>query len=249
MRRLPQTRRLRAARRLAAAGRVLPAALASACGPQTETDSGSSSPGAYTSARSSPSLALSTPLAPASPSVRVPAPPLTVPSDAAIALAVRWLRRRGGVAALAVIDSRGHLHGYHERLRFASASVVKAMLLVQYLRSHAAVPPNVRVQLRRMIVLSDNGATDHLFASVGARGLARLAQASGMQAFNAAADWALSQVTAADQARFFANMDRLIHARWRGFTRLLLSRFGPYRGWGIPQVAVRFGWHPFFKDG
>ena len=123
------------------------------------------------------------------------------------------------------------------------------MLLVQYLRSHAAVPPEVRVQLRRMIVFSDNGATDHLFASVGARGLARLAQASGMQAFNAAADWALSQVTAADQARFFANMDHLLHARWRGFARLLLSRFSPYRGWGIPQVAVRFGWHPFFKDG
>jgi hypothetical protein len=247
MRGLPHQWRSCSARRLAAAGLVLLAALALGCGRQARPDSGSSSPGASRSAPSFPGSAPS-PGALASPGVGLPGA-RTVPSDAAIALAVRWLRRRSGLDALAVIDSRGHLHGYHEHLRFASASLVKAMLLVQYLRSHGALPAAARAQLFRMIVLSDNGATDRVFAAVGARGLARLAQASGMQAFRAAADWALSQVTAADQARFFADMDRLIPAGRRGLARALLSRFGRYRGWGIPQVALRLGWRPFFKDG
>ena len=36
---------------------------------------------------------------------------------------------------MAVVDSRGELHGWHEHQRFTGASLVKAMLLVAYLRS------------------------------------------------------------------------------------------------------------------
>ena len=50
--------------------------------------------------------------------------------------AFAWAARRAGHVAVAVVDSRGRLYGYHAEEGFMSASVVKAMLLVAYLRGH-----------------------------------------------------------------------------------------------------------------
>jgi hypothetical protein len=177
------------------------------------------------------------------------APAVAVPSHAAFAAATRYLRNWGHVAALAVVDSQGNLLGFHEHRRFASASVVKAMLLVQYLRTHQRISAGLHADLSRMIVLSDNAATDRVFGLVGARGLRQLAVAAGMRSFVPASPWAVCQTTAADQARFFAGMDKLVPKARRHLVRGLLSTFGPYRGWGIPRLAVRLGWRPFFKDG
>ena len=93
------------------------------------------------------------------------------PSAAALAATERWLRARSGVTAFAVVDSRGRIHGYGYDVRYPSASVVKAMLLVQYLRTHAGIPARERFLLARMIVGSDNAATDRVFAQVGTGGL------------------------------------------------------------------------------
>ena len=79
------------------------------------------------------------------------------------------------MTALAVIDSRGRLHGYRYDTQFGSASVVKAMLLVQYLRAHPGIPRHERLLLTRMVVGSDNAATDRVFAQVGTGGLSDLA--------------------------------------------------------------------------
>jgi hypothetical protein len=56
------------------------------------------------------------------------------PLPEAIAGAQAWLAERDGVTAFAVVDSQGDLYGSNEDETFVSAGVVKAMLLVGYLR-------------------------------------------------------------------------------------------------------------------
>jgi len=171
------------------------------------------------------------------------------PSAAALATTERWLRGRVGVTALAVIDSRGRLHGYRYDTQFGSASLVKAMLLVQYLRTHARIPTHERFLLTRMIVGSDNAATDTVFAQVGTGGLSDLARVAGMGRFTPSGVWALSMVTAADQARFFFRIDSLVPERQRALLERVLAERGRYRGWGIPQAALPRGWRVWWKDG
>lgn len=171
------------------------------------------------------------------------------PSTAALAATERWLRGRIGVTALAVIDSRGRLHGYRYDTQFGSASVVKAMLLVQYLRTHAGVPRQEHLLLTRMIVGSDNAATDSVFAQVGTGGLSDLARVAGMSRFTPSSVWALSMVTAADQARFFFRIDSLVPQRHRALLEQVLAERGPYRGWGIPRAALQRSWRVWWKDG
>jgi hypothetical protein len=200
-------------------------------------------PSALSSASGSP------PASQRSPSPAASAAAAVQPSAAALAVTERWLRGRTGVTALAVIDSRGRLHGYGYDARFGSASLVKAMLLVQYLRTHAGISAHERSLLTRMIVDSDNAATDTVFAQVGTGGLSTLAPVAGMRRFTPSSVWALSKVTAADQARFFFRIDSLVPSRHRALLRRVLGQHGPYRGWGIPQVALLRGWHVWWKDG
>jgi len=100
-----------------------------------------------------------------------------------------------------------------------------------------------------MIVGSDGAATDAVFAQVGSAGLSALARVAGMRRFVPSAVWALSRVTAADQARFFYRIDRLVPRRHRALARRVLSERGRYRGWGIPQAALPRGWRVWWKDG
>jgi beta-lactamase class A len=171
------------------------------------------------------------------------------PSAAALATTERWLRRRTGITALAVIDSRGRLHGYRYDTQFGSASLVKAMLLVQYLRTHASLTSHESFLLARMIVGSDNAATDRVFARVGTGGLSALARVAGMERFTPSNVWALSMVTAADQACFFLHIDGLVPQGHRALLGRLLAERGRYRGWGIPQAALQRGWRVWWKDG
>jgi hypothetical protein len=196
-----------------------------------------------------PSANGSPPPAQRSPSPAASAASVVRPSAAALAVTERWLRGRAGVTALAVIDSHGRLHGYGFDAQFGSASLVKAMLLVQYLRTHARIADHERSLLTRMIVDSDNAATDTVFAQVGSGGLSALARVAGMRRFAPSGVWAVSKVTAADQARFFYRIDSLVPAPRRAFLKRVLGRHGPYRGWGIPQAALLHGWHVWWKDG
>ena len=172
-----------------------------------------------------------------------------LPSAACIDDTIAWLRERSGIAALAVVDDRGHLSGYNLDLPFGSASVVKAMLLAAYLRTHTTLDPSVKRDLGRMITVSDNAATDRIYALVGDEGLRGFAQEAGMSHFAVAGRWDLAQITAADQARFFYGMDDLVPAGYRTWVRELLVTVNRYRGWGMPHVARRYGWQVFFKDG
>ncbi len=113
-------------------------------------------------------------------------PPL-VPTARARRAAFAWASRRAGAVAVAVVDSRGNAYGFNARRSFITASTVKAMLLVAYLRRHRTVSDGMRATLTRMITVSDNASADAVYASVGRGGLKRLARLARMTSFRASA--------------------------------------------------------------
>lgn len=171
------------------------------------------------------------------------------PGPAAIATATSWLRARSGVTAFAVVDSRGVLHGYNAGEQFVTASVVKAMLLVAYLRTYPTLSDSASEELTEMIEVSDNDDAFEMYRILGSEGMYAVARAAGMTDFSVVNDWTYAEITAADQARFFYEMDRLIPARYDSFARHLLSHVAAYESWGIPAVARPAGWTVFFKGG
>jgi beta-lactamase class A len=173
----------------------------------------------------------------------------TFPGPAAIAAATTWLRERAGVTAYAVIDSRGRLYGHEADEQFVTASVAKAMLLVAYLRTFSSLDSYATATLTSMIELSDNNAAFAMYRLLGSQGMYGVAQAAGMRHFWVSRDWTYAETTAADQARFFYEMDHLIPSRSDGFARRLLSHVAAYESWGIPAVARPAGWTVFFKGG
>ena len=166
--------------------------------------------------------------------------------------ATRFLRGRIGNASFAIVDERGRIHGSRRGVRHSSASVVKAMLLVAYLRRGDVRRRRLRAGERRllgpMIRISDNEAANVIYARVGADGLNRLARRAGMRRFTPNPVWGGSQITARDQARFFFRIDRLIPRRHRKYALGLLRRIVAGQRWGIPRVGPR-GWRVHFKGG
>jgi hypothetical protein len=174
-----------------------------------------------------------------------------VPSAAAIRRARQWLDGRAGYVAFAAVDSTGRLAGWNLRRPFISGSVTKAMILVSYLRSHQSLTAGERDVLTRMIELSDNRAADVIYDRVGGdAALCDVAGLSGMRGFVADRGfWGYATITAADQARFFFDMDRFIPKRHRAFARALLSNLIPWQRYGLVRVAHWNGWQSFTKGG
>ena len=175
-------------------------------------------------------------------------PPL-VPTARARRAAFAWAAQRAGEVAVAVVDSRGNASGYHARRPFITASTVKAMLLVAYLRRHRTVSDAMRATLTRMITVSDNPSSDAVYASVGRSGLLGLARRARMSSFRTGGGWILCRVDAADMARFFRDMERYIPRAHRRFANRLLSSVVSYQSWGIPAVARPLGYRVYFKPG
>jgi hypothetical protein len=179
-------------------------------------------------------------------------PTVGFPGPPQLAAAERFLASRAGHTALAVVDTHGHLSGVRVDERFVSASVVKAMLLVAYLqrlaRMHGGLDAGSRALLYPMIHVSDNGAASAVQAIVGNSALLSLAHQAHMTDFAVTDNWIFTQISAADQARYFFMQDGLIPARFRGYARYLLSSISPDQSWGVP-AAARPGWRVFFKGG
>lgn len=175
------------------------------------------------------------------------------PGAGAIAAAASFLKRRSGYTAFAVIDSEGRIKGRHLHRTFVSASVVKAMLLVAYLRKLAAgerrLDATSRSLLEPMIHLSDNDAATAVWERDGDRRLRALARRAGMTDFSLEDEWGTAQISAADQARYFFEMEGLVPARFRHFANHLLSHIAGYESWGIPAEARPRSWTVFFKGG
>jgi len=165
--------------------------------------------------------------------------------------AKRYAQARAGDISFAV-RTQGRLYGVDTRRTVPSASVLKAMLLVAYLRE-----PSVRDRpLRRadrdllepMVRRSDNAAATRVRDIVGNDGLVRLARRVGMRAFTPAPIWGLSRIDAADQTLFFLHVERFVPRRHRAAALRLLSSIVPSQRWGIARVRPP-GWALYFKGG
>jgi zinc D-Ala-D-Ala dipeptidase len=160
-----------------------------------------------------------------------------------------WIRGRTG-ASFALIDTRGHLYSWGPRRRYVSASVVKAMLLVAYLRLLAGPPgQGDRDVLGPMIRWSDNDAADTIYSRVGDPGLLDVARRAHMRDLTVAGHWGGVYFSATDQARFFRRFGRLVPRAARDYARALLSSIVPGQRWGFSRFADRAGWTAYFKGG
>jgi hypothetical protein len=180
--------------------------------------------------------------------------PVGFPSPTAIGRAAGFLASRAGRTAFAVVDSEGRESGVREHWTFVSASVVKAMLLVAYLRRLDArgqhhIDSFSNSFLFPMINVSDNSAATQTWSIVGDSGLYAVAHAAGMTDFSIVGIWANAQISAADQAKFFFKMDSLIPHEFVGYAHFLLSTIVGFESWGIPAVARPRGYAVWFKGG
>jgi beta-lactamase class A len=164
-----------------------------------------------------------------------------------------YLKDRTGVVGVGVIDSRGHVRGIHDHRRFVTASVIKAMLLVSYLRKvhhqKRGLSSYERSQLSPMIRVSSNTAADWVYLRVGDRSLRRLARRADMDQFSICCWWTHAYFSARDQAKFFWRLERLTPRRFRDYATHLLRSIVSTQSWGIPRVGRPLGASVFFKGG
>jgi hypothetical protein len=117
-----------------------------------------------------------------------------------------------------------------------SASVVKAMLLVAYLRQpnvrHRRLRRDERALLGPMIRRSDNAAASQVCNILG----------------YPIRPWGLTPIDVAGQTRFFLQIDRRVPMRHRRYALRLLGSIIPSQRWGIARVRPR-GWALYFKGG
>jgi D-alanyl-D-alanine dipeptidase len=186
----------------------------------------------------------------ASPSPAAAQQPAAFPSEKSVRAVKAFVSRRAS-SSFALIDSRGRLHGYQARRRYASGSIVKLMLLVAYLRrlEGRMPPPADQELLHTMIVLSGNKVASIMQRKVGTAALWEVARDAGMRDFSISGSWGSSLISAADQARFFGRFDRMIPAGTRDYARDLMSSIDTRQRWGFPRPALDLGFEAFFKIG
>src|SRR5829696_3548455 len=171
-----------------------------------------------------------------------------------IASATRYAQSRRGNISFAVRFPSGRIYGYRTQRTAPSASVLKAMLMVAYLNRRNVRSRNVTrsdlALLAPMIRRSDNRTAYRIRVLVGAGGLYRVARKVGMRRFAAApaGSWGLSRITAADQTRFFIDLERFVVPRHRATALRLLRTVTRSQRWGIGQVIPK-GWTAYFKGG
>ncbi|MCW2989961.1 MAG: hypothetical protein JWM73_555 [Solirubrobacterales bacterium] len=171
------------------------------------------------------------------------------PRYASIVEAQRFAAHRLGDVSFAVMRTDRRVRGLHPNRRAPSASVVKAMLLAAYLRSGRPLTAGIRAVLDPMIRLSDNNAAQEIYRIVGASGLRGVGRAAGMRRLDTGGWLFDTGITAADQVRFFFDLERVIGRRRLGYAKHLLRTVVPWESWGIPFAARPEGWRVFFKGG
>jgi beta-lactamase class A len=134
-----------------------------------------------------------------------------------------------------------------------SASVVKALLLVAYLRQPGVRSRPLRRAERRMlspmIRWSNNHDASAVVTKLGAARIDGAAHRAGMRRFHLdRAVWGRSPITAREQSRFFLHIDALLPPRHRAWGMKRLRTVVHTQRWGIGEV-IPAGWTAYFKGG
>ena len=178
------------------------------------------------------------------------------PWKPSVAGARRYARARLGDVSFAIVGRRTRLRSFRGARTAPAASVIKAMLLVAYLRQRSVrnrrLHADEKALLEPMIRVSDNAAGIQVAALLGDGRVERLARAARMRDFRWVYEpgWlgGLSQISARDQARFMLRYERYVPGRHRRFARHLLGSVVSWQRWGIADVRPR-GWRLYFKGG
>lgn len=175
-----------------------------------------------------------------------------VPGRSKIRRAVRYARRDEGLVSFALIDRRGHSHGFEQDRPYVSASVVKVMLLVAEIRrlrsADLEVDPDTAATLEAMITVSDNDAADVIYGRVGDAGLFEVAERAGMNDFTVVGHWGNARITAADLARLMRGLEMNLAGRGSAMAMGLLASITEFQTWGIPAVVCD-KYRLYFKGG
>jgi hypothetical protein len=179
-------------------------------------------------------------------------PPAEHPWAKRVAAAKRFAAQRQGTVGFAVVDEQGRVRGYNAGKRFESASVVKVMLMLAYLRQGGVRDRDLndadRDLLAPMIKRSANGPASTIFQRVGAKSLDKLADEAAMKHFSTNPVWGATQITPRGQAEFLFEFEHFIPERHRAYALRLLAEIIPPQRWGIPP-AVPQGFQIHFKGG
>jgi zinc D-Ala-D-Ala dipeptidase len=100
-----------------------------------------------------------------------------------------------------------------------------------------------------MVRWSSNRAADTVYGWVGDGGLLDLARRAHMRDLTVAGHWGGVYFSAADQARFFLRLRRLLPRGSRGYALGLLSTIVRTQRWGFSRFSLRAGWSTYFKGG
>ncbi|MER6950029.1 serine hydrolase [Nonomuraea sp. NPDC000554] len=172
----------------------------------------------------------------------------------------RYLHRRPGRAAVAVLDrttSTGY--AYRERVPFLLASVAKVDILLALLlraqREHRRLSDDERKLAARMIRFSDNDCAHELYLAIGGRaGLARELHRLGVRDTvpGPGLYWGATRSKPSDQVKV---LDRLtaatgpVNAANRRYAVRLMSSVTRRQAWGVSAAAdggwaLKNGWLP-----
>jgi beta-lactamase class A len=190
----------------------------------------------------------------AGPAAGVPAQDDAPPADPQWAERIEDARKfaagRRGHVGFAVVDEEGNLHGHNAAAHFESASVVKVMLMVAYLRDarNRSLSDHDRNLLAPMIKHSANAPASEIYLEVGAGALQKLARDAEMKGFSTGPTWGASRIAPGSQARFFHELERYIPERHVDYAMRLLAGIVSRQRWGIPPEVPQ-GWQIRFKGG
>ena len=156
------------------------------------------------------------------------------------------------MTSVALIDTDGLMTGLRAKRRFVSASVVKTVMLVAYLRKltreRGTLDEATAETLRAMITVSDNQAADSIYYGLGDDPIESTARLSGARTLDVRGYWAETYLSARDGARIIANAERLLPRRYRRFGMDLLGDVAGYQRWGVAEAAGQ-RWEIWFKGG
>jgi beta-lactamase class A len=171
------------------------------------------------------------------------------------------LRGRAGNHAVTVYDAvTGASCHANDSQHFASASIVKALILATLLRWHQedgrALSSWEQGEATRMITQSDNNAATALWNEVGASRLQHFLNLAAMSQTHLGTGgyWGLTQVTAHDEMlllKLLTLPNPVLSPASRAYQLGLMARVTPSQRWGTPAGApsgvtahVKNGWLP-----